>query len=73
MLYCRSILSLTVEHWQTVRTAQALAISNEVPLSAVQIDQILRINKRFQEDFESAVPDYQNASESWQSRSGLYR
>ena len=58
---------------QTVRTAQALAISNGEPLNAGHIDQILRINKRFQEDFESAAPDYAAAGEGWQSRSSLYR
>lgn len=58
---------------QTVRTAQALAISGEEPLNAGHVDQILRINKRFAEDFEAPAPDYQVASESWQSRSGLYR
>jgi SpoVK/Ycf46/Vps4 family AAA+-type ATPase len=58
---------------QTVRTAQALAISNGEPLNAQHVDQILRINKRFQEDFESAAPDYAAAGEGWQSRSSLYR
>lgn len=57
---------------QTVRTAQALAISANEPLQTSHIDQILRINKRFAEDFESAAPDYQVAGESWQNRTGLY-
>lgn len=58
--------------FQTVRTAQALAISNNEPLNVGHIDQILRINKRFVEDFESAAPDYQVQGEGWRDRTGLY-
>ena len=58
---------------QTVRTAQAISISQHEPLSADHIKRVLAIHKKFAEDFESSAPDYQVNSESWQSRSSLYR
>ncbi|GAA5844391.1 hypothetical protein JCM11251_007595 [Rhodosporidiobolus azoricus] len=57
-----------------VRTAQSLALSQNLPLSAKQIDVVVKASQAFQEDFENSDEKgvYEAAGEGWKDRTNIF-